>query len=378
MSPPLVAHVIHRLGIGGLENGLVNLINHCPTDRYRHAIVCLTEATEFRHRLRDTSVQVIEMHKRAGQDWGLYRKLWAALRALRPSILHTRNFGALDSLLPARLAGIRHHVHGLHGWDVNDLRGTNPRYRTIRRLGDRSTDAYIAVSRDLAAWATATIGIAPNKITQIYNGVDTLRFRPRSSGDAQRMRAELGGTDPFVIGWVGRMDAVKNPLALVSMMRELLERRPDLRPRVRLAMVGAGPLQQEVAAAVQSAQLLQHVWLPGARDDIDIVLRSFDVFVLPSLNEGISNTILEAMASGIPVIAGRVGGNAELIEQGVTGTLTDSVEPSALAAAILPYLDNAGIVSARGAAGRTAVEDRFSMRNMVEEYLRVYDCVARR
>jgi sugar transferase (PEP-CTERM/EpsH1 system associated) len=375
MQPPLVAHVIHRLGIGGLENGLVNFINHCPTNRYRHAIVCMTEATEFRRRLRDRELPILEMHKRPGQDWGLYRRLWRALRQLRPCILHTRNFGALDSLVPARFAGVRHHVHGLHGWDVNDLHGQNVRYRWIRRAADPWTEAYIAVSRDLAAWAQEQIGLRAQKLTQIYNGVDSERFHPASTRDRASLPRGFAGDTHFVIGWVGRMDAVKQPLALVATLRELLVANPNLRDCARLVMVGDGPLRAAVTAAIAADGLENNVWLAGARDDVAALLRDFDIFVLPSLNEGISNTILEAMSSGLPVIAARVGGNAELIEHEVTGMLVAENSPAQFATAVLGYSTDARRVARHGAAARAAVERRFSMRSMVDAYLHVYDSV---
>jgi sugar transferase (PEP-CTERM/EpsH1 system associated) len=375
MNPPLVAHVIHRLGIGGLENGLVNFINHCPADRYRHAIVCLTEATEFRRRLHDQELPILEMHKRPGQDWGLYRRLWTALRKLQPRILHTRNFGALDSLLPARFAGVRCHVHGLHGWDVNDLHGRNRRYRLIRKAADPWTQAYIAVSRDLAAWAHDSVGIRQRKITQIYNGVDSTRFHPAAKRDRASLPRGFATDTHFVIGWVGRMDAVKNPLALIAMLRELLALDPGLRARLRLVVVGDGPLRPAVTEAVAANSLEANVWLAGASDDVAAHLRDFDVFVLPSLNEGISNTILEAMSSGLPVIAARVGGNAELIEHDVTGTLVDENTAAHFAAALLRYLADHQRVAHHGAAARAAVEQHFSMQRMVDAYLQVYDSV---
>ncbi len=375
MTPPLVMHVIHRLGIGGLENGLVNLINHCPADRYRHAIVCLTEATDFRLRLRDRTLPILEMHKRPGQDWGLYRRLWSAIRQLRPSILHTRNFGALDSLAPALLAGVRRHVHGLHGWDVNDLHGRNTRYRWIRKAADPWTQAYVAVSRDLAAWACSAIGIDQRKVHQIYSGVDSERFHPSASRDRTALPSGFATAEHFVIGWVGRMDAVKNPLALVVTLRELLAARPELRARVRLVMVGDGPLRDTIAAEIAAHSLTDCVWLAGASNEIPSLLRTFDVFVLPSLNEGISNTILEAMSSGIPVIAARVGGNAELIEHDVTGMLVGENAAQLFVAALLGYIADPARTARHGAAARRAIEQRFSMRSMVGGYLNVYDTV---
>ena len=178
--PPLILHIINRLATGGLENGLVNLINHMPRDRYRHAIVCLTDFTDFRDRLRDKNVPVLALHKRDGLDWGCYLRMWKTIRELRPDIIHTRNIGALEYLLTAALAGVQGRVHGEHGRDMYDLIGTNTKYNLLRRLMNNVIHRYTAVSRDLQQWLVETVGVAHNKVSQIYNGVDTNLFCPRS------------------------------------------------------------------------------------------------------------------------------------------------------------------------------------------------------
>src|SRR5262245_10280473 len=102
----LVMHIVHRLGTGGLENGLVNLVNHMPSQRYRHAIVCLSDFTSFRDRIKRTDVSILALHKREGQDFGLYGKLWNVLRHLRPAIVHSRNLPGLECLVAAALAQV--------------------------------------------------------------------------------------------------------------------------------------------------------------------------------------------------------------------------------------------------------------------------------
>jgi glycosyltransferase involved in cell wall biosynthesis len=116
-------------------------------------------------------------------------------------------------------------------------------------------------------------------------------------------------------------------------------------------------------------------WLPGARDDVPEWLRTLDLFVLPSQAEGISNTILEAMACGLPVVATKVGGNAELVVEGETGRLVPASDPDALALAIRESVEDAERLCAQGEAGRWRVEERFSMEAMVAAYLKVYDAV---
>ena len=121
VQPPLVVHIIHRLAVGGLENGLVNLINSMPPAQYRHAIVCLTDYTDFRERIRDKRVPIIALHKKEGHDLGVYVRLWRVLRHLRPALVHTRNLSGLEHLVLAALARIPGRIHGEHGRDIYDL-----------------------------------------------------------------------------------------------------------------------------------------------------------------------------------------------------------------------------------------------------------------
>lgn len=134
---PLVAHIIHRLDVGGMENGLVNLINHMPAERYRHAIVCMTRYTDFSQRIHRDDVSLHALHKREGKDLGVHRRLHRLLRSLRPAIVHTRNLATLEAQATAAAAGVRARIHGEHGWDIGDLDGARTKHRLMRRLADR-------------------------------------------------------------------------------------------------------------------------------------------------------------------------------------------------------------------------------------------------
>jgi sugar transferase (PEP-CTERM/EpsH1 system associated) len=371
-TPPLVAHVIFRLDIGGLENGLVNLLNAMPRERYRHAIVCLTEHTDFRARLKRDDVSLHALHKRPGHDAGLYWRLWRCLRALAPDVVHTRNLTALEAQVAAACAGIRYRVHGEHGVELDDLHGTRRRHRLLRRLLNPLVSEHVTVSRDLSAWVERELGVPAARITQVYNGVDTQRFRP-ASGAREGLPPGFAGPDAIVLGTVARMATIKDPLTLVRGFLELLATEPDGRERLRLVLIGDGPELERVRRALADAGAGDLAWLSGARDDVPQLLRAMDVFVLGSLNEGISNTILEAMASGLPVIATRVGGNSELVVDGSTGMLVPAADPAALAAAARAYLREPELRRRHGRAARERVLGCFSMDAMVRGYLGVYD-----
>ena len=374
---PLVVHVIHRLGVGGLENGLVNLINRTPRDRYRHAVVCLKDATDFQRRLAG-EVPVYQLHRREGQDFGLYPRLYRLLRRLRPAIVHTRNLAALECQWPAWLARVPARVHGEHGWDVFDPDGTLRKYQWLRRFFRIFIHHYIPLSRHLEGYLRERIKVPDERITRICNGVDTAVFHPGPNGRTAIAGCPFGRAEGLVlVGTVGRMHGVKDQLNLVRGFLRLLEGRPSLRERVRLILVGEGPLRSEAKSLLQSAGAAELAWLPGERGDVAAILRGLDIFVLPSQAEGISNTVLEAMATGLPVVATHVGGNPELVVEGVTGRLVPREDPEALAGALLDYLDQPQRIADHGRAGLARARDCFSLDGMVERYMAVYDQVLR-
>jgi sugar transferase (PEP-CTERM/EpsH1 system associated) len=361
-SRPLVAHVIHRLDVGGMENGLVNLLNRMPEERYRHAVVSLTDATEFRDRIRRDDVEIVTLGKRPGQDPGLHVRLYNAFRRLRPAIVHTRNLAAIEAVASASAARVPFRVHGEHGRDVQDLDGRRLRYRWLRKALSPLVHRFIALSRDLERYLIESVGVSPSKVSRIVNGVDLERFHP---AEGVRERA------PVVIGGVTRMQEVKDPLTLARAFVRLVRRGK----KVRLVLVGDGPLLGDVRRILVEGEAMSHATLAGSRDDVAELYRSMDVFALSSRVEGISNTILEAMASGLPVVATRVGGNGELVEEGVTGTLVAPRDPEALAGALERYVESERLRRDQGRAARSRAEKEFGLGTMVARYVDVYDAV---
>ena len=372
---PLIVHLIHQLSVGGLENGLVNLINHLPPERYRHAIICLKNDTDFHDRIKTEGVEIISLNKREGKDWRHYLRLYQTLRRLRPSLIHTRNLASLEGQLFAAAAGIGVRVHGEHGRDMADLDGQNRKYRLLRQCLRPLVGHFIAVSKDLERWLIDSIGARPARVTQINNGVDSLQFHPRLGPAAAVGPPGFMCEGALVIGSVGRMVDVKDFASLVQAFLLLLADETLPRQRLRLMIIGDGPCRAQCLALLHQAGLDGQAWLPGARDDIAQLMRAMDVFVLPSLAEGSSNTILEAMASGLPVVATAVGGNVDLVQPGVTGTLVPPMAPRLLADAIGEYCRSAGLARRHGHRARRHVLAEHSLQAMANAYLAVYDAL---
>jgi sugar transferase (PEP-CTERM/EpsH1 system associated) len=371
---PLVLHLVYRFDTGGLENGVVNLINHMPASAYRHAVVALTEvAPGFAQRVRRSDVVFESLHKTPGHGVKLYPRLHALFRALAPAVVHTRNLAALECQVPAWTAGVPLRMHGEHGRDISDVDGTRRRYQWLRRAYAPFVHHWVALSSDLADYLAHKVGIAPPQLSRICNGVDAQRFSPPANGHAAVAGHPF--TDPglFVLGTVGRMQTVKAQPDLATAFVQLLQQQPALRTRLRLVMVGDGPLRAQVQAILAQAGLADLAWLPGERTDVPELMRSFDAFVLPSIAEGISNTILEAMACGLPVLATAVGGNAELVQPGRTGLLVPAADPEAMAQGLAAMAADPAAAQALGRAGRARIDAEFSLQAMVAAYQGTYD-----
>jgi len=373
-SRPLVLHLVYRFDTGGLENGVVNLINHMPAAAYRHAVVALTEvASGFARRIRRSDVAFVSLHKPPGHGVRLYPRLLALFRDARPAIVHTRNLAALECQVPALCAGVPVRIHGEHGRDVDDLEGTRVRYQWLRRAYRPFVQQHVALSRDLAGYLEHKVGVPQRRIAQIHNGVDIERFHPPKGAREPIAGSPFADPSQFIVGSVGRMQTVKAPTLLARAFIRALELQPALRERLRLVMVGEGPLRAEAQGLLDAAGVGSLAWLPGELADVPAVMRGLDLFVLPSKAEGISNTILEAMATGLPVLATDVGGNSELVVAGQTGEVVASGDVEVFAAGLLRLAADPAGAAAMGRSGRARVEEHFSLPAMVAAYQGLYD-----
>jgi len=295
------------------------------------------------------------------------------LGELQPSIVHTRNLAALEMSVPAAWAGVPVRIHGEHGWDINDPDGRSRKFRLVRRLYRPFVHQYIALSRHLQRYLLDHVGVPPSRVAQIHNGVDGERFHPTRGERSSVAGSPFNAPDLWRIGSVGRLQAVKNPVLLARAFTRALEWAPDSRARLRLVMAGEGPERQEVESVLRQGGAQMLAWMAGERRDVPELMRSLDAFALPSLAEGISNTILEAMATALPIVATRVGGNDELLEEGTTGRLVPPGDVDAMARALLDDFRQPAVARERGQRARRDVERRFSLDAMVSNYADLYE-----
>jgi sugar transferase (PEP-CTERM/EpsH1 system associated) len=370
-QPPLVVHLIYRLDIGGLETLLVDAINRMPAHAYRHAVVCLTDYTEFASRITRRGVELHALHKQPGLGLSTHVALFKLLRRLRPALLHTYNLCTVEYALTAALAGVPARVHAEHGRDARDPQGMNRKHNLLRRLLAPFIHRYVPVSSDLQRWLREVVRIPDARNQLIGNGVDTQRFRKCAAGPEPS--EPWAGPDAFVIGTVGRLQDVKDQATLIDAFARLRDMLPSERHRLRLVIVGDGPLRGELAERIVAAGLRNCAWLAGPRTDVAAVMRSFSLFALSSIAEGTPVTLLEAMATELPVVATRVGGIPELVVDGVTGTLVPAGDANRMAEALLGYVMDSERQRHHGAEGRARVEQHYSIAAMLGQYMALYD-----
>jgi len=370
---PLIAHVLYRLDTGGMEQVAISVINHTAT-RYRHAVIALAGIGAMRDRITNPAVPCLSLDKKPGKDWGCYFRLWKMLRRLKPDLVQTYNIGTLDVAPVAWFAGVPRVVHAEHGRDVADPDGTNRRYRAMRRWLEPFIARYVAVSADLENWLRESVGIAPAKVVCIPNGIDIERYA--GAAGSRELRPLLGAFAPpgtLVVVNVGRLDPVKDQAGLIAAFQLLRDSSAATAARLRLVIVGEGACRNDLETQIARLGVHGQVCLLGDRKDVPEILAECDVFALSSVAEGIPLTLLEAMAAGLPIVATRVGGVAEVVVDGVTGTLVEPSDPAALAHALRGYVENESRRGQRGGAGRQRVEQRFSLPVMLAGYTSLYD-----
>jgi sugar transferase (PEP-CTERM/EpsH1 system associated) len=353
-------HLIHTFGVGGMEVGITKLVNSLDRRIVSSSICSCCPGDSLKERLRP-DIALYEFNRRKGNDIRLVAQLYKLMRRERPDVVHTHRWGTLcEGLLAAKLAGVPFVVHGEHG--TLETRSHN---LAVQRWVWNRVDQILSVSSRLAERMCDEVGFPLAKVKVIRNGVDVEKFNPRNRAAG---RQALGlAADDLVIGSVGRLVPVKDQASLLRALALLR----DQGLTFKAIIAGTGRLREELEAL--AAQLrLDSVRFLGNRDDVDVVMGAFDVFVLSSLSEGLSNTILEAMATGLPVVATRVGGADELVQEDRTGILVPAGEPPALADAILRLARDPACRLRMGGAGRMRAETFFSLDGMIRDYENLY------
>lgn len=378
-----ILHVVHSLEVGGLENGLVNLVNRLDPDRFQHTVCCLTSAGKFSQRIELRDVDLIELHQASGKFRFPVLHLAKIFRKIAPQIVHTRGWPTIDAVFAAKLARAPRIVHGEHGREHVDADGTNRKRNNIRRIVGHLVDRYVVVCDFFRPWLETQCGVREKKIVYIPNGVDTKKFFPCTDRvttpssyqsmikqNQSELRAELGlPVNTVLLGSVGRLDPVKDFPTLLRAFRDLRREASN----AKLVIVGDGPSRSKLSDLCNELDLQPFVMWLGERSDIPLLLRSFDIFVQSSIFEGMSNTILEAMACGLPIVATDTGGNPELIEDGHNGRLVHVGDVEKLTETLSLLLADESLRRRYGSNSRLLAENRFDLALMARRYSDLYE-----
>lgn len=361
-----VVHTVFSLGTGGMENGVVNLCNRLDPARFAPAICTFAPGGALEARVDRDRVEIFCVPRRWNNDPTLPLRLARELRRRQAEVVHTHAWGTLvEGVLAARLAGTPKIVHGEHGLLEND----KWRRRVLQRWLWARADQLLSVSGRLA---DEMMELAPKRtrsVRVVPNGVDADRFRP-ADGHVTAARASFGlPMDSVVIGMVARLVPVKNHAGLLAAASVLLRAERQF----TIALAGDGPLRDQLSRQVDDLGLSGRVHFLGDVTNIADFYRALDIFVLNSDSEGMSNTILEAMSTGLPIVATDVGSNAASVAAGRTGLLVPPADSRALAAALVRLIDDPQLRLAYGSAGRLRVEDEFSLDRMVRRYEEIYE-----
>ena len=361
-SRPLkVAHVVLSLDVGGLERNVVNQIRVGPEIGQEVSVICVERPGALAPRARSLGATVLCADKRPGLRVGVLKRLRAALRELRPDVVHTHQIGPLFYTgLAATGLSIPLIVHTEHG--KQNYAGRR-RLRWLGRMAGRFTSVFYCLSQDMADAVIASKIVPPEKVRVIMNGIDTDFYRRRR--DATEVRRSLRiPAEATIVGTVGRLNEIKRQDVLLNGFAQFRCTVPD----AHLLMVGDGPLMDALREQARQLDIADRVHFVGYQEDTTPFLHAMDVFTLTSRSEGMPQALLEACVAEIPVIASRVGGIPEVIEDGVTGLLFPPGDAGALAAGLCRLLVDRDRATAMARTACQHVVAMFDIRRMAAEY----------
>ena len=370
-----IMHVVDNVGRGGMQNGLLNLINRLDPTCFEHIVCAMrpVDTIDGYDFTRDWS-RVICLGKKEGRPRNQMGDLVRTIRAEKPDIVHSRNWSGIEGVVAGYWAGCRSLVHSEHGLDTSPDAKEPWRRVAFRRLAYHLSNRVFCVSHQLKQLFAMRTGFAERKIEVIHNGVDTRRFCPDPGARAQA-RQELGISEgELLIGCVGNLTPVKDHKTVLAAVHELARAGRNW----RLVILGKGPELANLESSLASHSEWKHrVSFPGRSNSVPAMLNAMDIYVLSSLAEGISNSLLEAMATGLPVIVTDVGGNPEVVVDGESGLLFPVGDERKLADHLLLLDERRDLREELARQALKRVRKSFSLDFMVRQYEELYQSLGR-
>ncbi len=358
-----VLHVVLSMETGGLENGIVNLINNADNSCFEVDVLCLRKKGSLADRITNQNSQVIFDGKHDHSLLSAIKKIYKSCVNGQYHIVHTHGFTTmLAGYLATKLSRTPILINGEHG----TLYYASIKQRLLQKWLFGAMNLNLTVSKELKNKIQIEFNPSRDNFQPIINGVDSEKFNPKISST---LHSELNiPENHLIIGSVGRLVGVKNYPSLMHAFATISQKNVN----THLVLAGAGPERPALELIASKLNLAGRVHFLGKRDDIPNVMNGYDLFVLPSFSEGLSNTLLEAMSCGVPVIASKVGGNPEIIIPNVSGFLYPSDDIEALAEILNNLCHSPSDIKKLAALSREHIVNNYSLRSMVNNYENAY------
>lgn len=372
-SPPVrIGFVLHSMSVAGAEVLVSEIIERAGA-RLAPTVLCLDEVGALGHALREQGIEVLELGRRPGLDLRVAGRIARATREHQLELLHAHQYtpffySALAKLRPSSRFRLILTEHGRHYPDNVSTR----RRLANRLLLERQADAVTGCSEFSRHGLAEIDGFSAARIELIPNGIDLDRFPPGT--DRGELRSRIG-LDPqrTLIACIARFHPVKDHATLLRAFARVADAHAD----ADLLLAGDGTLRQELEQLSADLGVSERVHFLGVRRDVADILRAADLFCMTSLSEAASLTILEAMAAELPVVVTAVGGNPELVRDGIDGRLVSRGDDQAVAAALSELIADRESAAAMGAAARVRVVAEFDLDQTIAAYLALFERVAR-
>jgi len=359
-----IIYIIGGLSKGGAERQLYELVKSINRDKFDPVVISLSEGGYWSKEIQKLNIQLIEIPRKKNKEFKRLFKLIKLLKSMKPDIVHTYMFSANSY---GRIAAILTRVPIIIASE-----------RSLPEIGKDKSRYQISIDKLFASFSHGIIcnsyvankilitkySFDTKKVFTVHNGIDVgLFFRENSKNQKKLARK--------VVGTIGRIDALKNHKLLLDMAKNVLDKSNN--KDIKFLIVGEGPLRDELERHSQNLGIENKIVFTGERNDIPDLLQMMDVFVLTSNWEGLSNAIMEAMASSLPCVATDVGGNSELVLDGETGYIVSPNDPGAAAQKVLYLINDRLLAKEMGVKGRKRIEESFSAIKMIKNTEEVYD-----
>lgn len=357
--------ITHDLAIGGLQKVVVNICRTIDRDKFDVSVMCLRELGEYVPDIEKLGIKVVLVpQKNKGTDYFSFMKVAKILKQENIDVIHTHNTQPfVDGTIGALLAGVKTIVHTDHARDFPDKK----RYMFAEWLMSIFAYKVIGVSEHTSRNLTEYEHISPNKIITIPNGIDEEIFD--ISINKAKKRKELGLSDNgLIIGLAVRLAHQKGITYLLKAMPEIIKNFPD----INLVIAGGGDQEAILKQEADQIGISDNVHFLGPRLDVHELIKLFDLYVLPSLWEGLPMVLLEAMAAGCPIVATDVGGNSRVIKHRINGSLVEAKNPESLATEVIYLLDNLELRDKYVARSEKIFKQYYSAEIMTKEYEKLY------